>query len=461
MVDGTVYLNGAPIGVTASTAKTKIQTAFQQLIHVVYPYLRMLTRIFREEDIKHILLQGGDDLFNDADLSEAELEIVNFVQRRGSAHERVTIHTLLERFFHQPYGWYQSAVLCLTARLFIRNKIELLQSSNELDKPAVLRALTNNREFSTTIINASTPPPAPVVAKVKKFCFDFFNGNIHAEDYRSVYQEFKRYIEQELTNLRAIYAQRDRYPFVKPIETTINDLSLLLEKPADYIYDNVDTFSSGLLAQKREFLDAIKSFMNNSSQKQIYDEALSFLDRQNANLSYLDSSDKLLLTRVKDDAEPYKGDTLRFAKTALTKVQNNIETLLEVERHHALKQIQVIINRFSNIKGFDSLEDSKKQSLLAPLNHLMNDIKSSQHIAVIRDKSRQAEDQEQYSRQEIYAILNSGKKEKFEKMPLALSELKPAFSKTELRTKEDVQHYVNSLRDALLDAIHQNKIIKL
>ena len=110
---GRFYLNGQILDLSGSQAKTKIIYAFQELIKIVYPNLRMLRTIFREEDLKNILFQPQSDLLNNSDetMSEAEQEMKNFIVRKKQMNERPTIKSVLDQFSHGNYGWPQIGTL--------------------------------------------------------------------------------------------------------------------------------------------------------------------------------------------------------------------------------------------------------------------------------------------------------------------------------------------------------------
>jgi hypothetical protein len=68
-----------------SDGKTRLVNAFQNLIKLAYPNLKMLgSTQFSEDTIKAIIRNRQDDLFgaDDSTLSEAESEVLNIIHRR-------------------------------------------------------------------------------------------------------------------------------------------------------------------------------------------------------------------------------------------------------------------------------------------------------------------------------------------------------------------------------------------
>ena len=100
IANGAFYVNGNKLELTGESAKPKVLTAFQELIKIIYPNLRMLTATFTEQSLRDILLLQKDDLFQNGDksMSEAEQELLNFINRTHQSHERVSTKSLLDTF---------------------------------------------------------------------------------------------------------------------------------------------------------------------------------------------------------------------------------------------------------------------------------------------------------------------------------------------------------------------------
>src|SRR5690606_14140113 len=99
---------------------------FHNLIARTYPHLRMLRGVtYAEQDIARFLrpdatLFTGDD----AGYSEAEQEMLAYIQGNQKNGERTTLQRLVNRFERKPYGWHLAAIQCTLAKLFARGKVE-------------------------------------------------------------------------------------------------------------------------------------------------------------------------------------------------------------------------------------------------------------------------------------------------------------------------------------------------
>ncbi len=453
-----IYLNGSTLNLSSVNARTRVQNAFQELIRIIYPNLRMLPIIFREENIKDILAQRGDDLFGNSDMSEAEQEVFHFIDRRGKNHERVSLSTLIDQFAKQPYGWYQNAILCLIARLYVRDKLSLQQSSNELDKKQVLASLQNNREYATTLAIVKVEIDDRKIKELKDFCFHFFNKQIIENDARGVYHAFKQLLDQELVVLQTLRKQQDRYPFLRLLQKPSEELVELNQRTMDYIYERIQDLAP-IVQEKHEIMDPIKAFMN-GQQRQIYDQVVAFVERENANLSYLGDDSHRLLSRVREEPQPYRGRILAEAKTALASVREALERLLGEERHIADSRVQKVIEQLVAHEKFTMLKPDQQRMILQPLEDLQAQITGSTFISVLREKSTAAEALQARLLQQIFQFVHVKEGKKEEAKFISFGDLYHKSGKSVLETEQDVKEYIEQLEAMLMREIrNRNKII--
>ena len=94
---------------------------------------------YSEGDIGKFLAQGGEGLFTpgDAGMTEAEREILNFAQSNARNGIRTTVKAIVERFERKSYGWPYPAILCNTAGLVARGKIEARRDGSPLEGDAL------------------------------------------------------------------------------------------------------------------------------------------------------------------------------------------------------------------------------------------------------------------------------------------------------------------------------------
>jgi hypothetical protein len=251
--DAKVFLNGSELSnIGTRDPKTKVVTGVQQLIKMIYPKLDMLPAAFTETHLVNIIASQDSLLFTD-ELHEIEVEVLNRIQRNKANHERTTIKNLLDFFNSRPYGWYQAAVLCIIAKLYKRNKINLKQDSNPLDDKATLDALQKNNQYSNTIIELEEEIQNSQLLKLKAFYQEYFNEPNLGNEPKEVSRFFKQRINQELNDLMLIYNMRSRFQFLEAMGEPISRIKLLSEKDHPYFFNALDQYQDNYWMIKTMF----------------------------------------------------------------------------------------------------------------------------------------------------------------------------------------------------------------
>ncbi len=463
IINSKLFLNGSILEINGATPKNKVSNAFQELIRIAYPNLRMLDRIYKEDDLKNLILNQGDDFFKDSEetMTEAEHEVFNYINLKGQNHERVTTKSLLEYFTRRPYGWYQVGVLCVLAKLFVRNKVTIFNNSNELDKRELLRIINNNREFGNTIIDSVKAVSVEKVNKLKKFYREFFDETLDYADPKDVYQQFNKRLEREYEELKNLLGQESHYPFLKDLTEPIKKFSNLVSKDYSFIYDNVNSFSDEYLNLKEDIIDPIKRFMN-GEQRKIYDSVVQFLNSQNANLNYVSVDEMEILNKVREELVPYKSSFMKDAKAALERVKTFIDEQVGKEREEGIKIIDGYISQLKANEKFSELNPEKQNQVIQPLENEKAKINQENFIPVIRDLTQNVKAflyQKQV--QQIYDLAEKkGDGAKIVQKLVNFNKIKPVFKKSTLDTEDDVEEYITELKETMLKQIKENtKII--
>jgi len=463
IANGAFYVNGNKLELTGESAKPKVLTAFQELIKIIYPNLRMLTTTFTEQSLRDILLLQKDDLFQNGDksMSEAEQELLNFINRTHQSHERVSTKSLLDTFSRRRNGWYQMAVLCILAKLFLRGKIEVTHNSNVLEKNDLLSVLNNNREFPNTIIQPFSEIDDRKVKAFKDFYRELFDESIAETEIKAISSQFKHKIESEIGILQGMLDQSSRYPFLNVLQQPVERLRIITNKDASFLFNNLSEYKDEILDFKEETIDPVKRFMS-GEQRKIYDEVLNLLVDERANLGYLENDHVGNLERVKDAKEPYRTGQIKEAKSMMEKVKGEIETKVKEERDRAALSIDDMLSKLTGVEEFSQLNSEQQDEILKPIRTLKDQTCNEQFIPVIRESVQRLENQIYQSQLEkIFDFLKDKTGGKPTKKIVSFNAIRPAFDKATLDTTEDVLAYIEALRKRLLSEIESNKKISL
>ncbi len=458
-----VYLNGMKQEMPHSAdGRNKVINAFQKLVKLAYPNLKMLgSTIFTEDTIKAIIKISQDDLFgsDDKTMSEAENEVLNVIQRRKKQSEKTTLSNLRDHFTRRPYGWYQNAIWCIAARLYKRGKIELRQESNLLDDQEVLNAFHNSWSYNNTLLEPQVVPDLGQIKELMDVYDKFFDVPCPVKESKDVATAFKNKLNEEFIALNQILAYKQTYAFLAELEPIVDFLDKLIKKDYSWYLANVKDFKEKLLNNKENLLDPIKRFWK-GEQKNIYDSIRTFLSDNQSNLDYIKGDDLEILKDAIRHERPYTGSVIKDAKAAKDRLSIQILEQIENERVLTKSEIEPAITLIQSKEEFNSLDWGKREIVLKPLKEELVKLNNQRFIANLREIRAFVKGKLVEQQLNEMIRLSSGVNEP-EVTYKHLKTIRVNFPKTELQTSEDVDKYVEALRNALIELIHQNNRINL
>lgn len=467
LAESKAIVNGSEVVGLGSEPRGRVITAFHQLIRYVYPNLKMLKAAFKEESVRNILSEQGDDLFrhDEGTLSEGEQELLTHIRRKQGAGERPTVSTLLAHFSIRPYGWYQAAVLANIAKLFMRGKIELRADSNILEKDAVLSHLTNNRNFGNTIVFLQEEFDSASIQKLKKFHQEFFDESNTATEAKEVSQRFIEKLKQEIAGLEELSERRQNYPFVGKIKAPLAELKEWADKNYGVFLKDLGQIEDDWLDAKEDLIDPIKKFVH-GHQGKVYLELHTFYRDHRANLTDIVSEEAAHLKDFLESDTPYRGSALQEAKALKESMAQQVEASLKQEREDAMAKVKNLAKNIESLDGFKELDEAEKAKLFNESETVLEDMKTANLLAVVRDKlSRYSTDG--YQRQ--IGILNdiNAEKAKAKGVEEPASRYIPgraievAYTKTAIETEDDLNEYLEAIRTAYLAELKEKRKITL
>lgn len=467
--DARMYLNGSELtDIGSKDPKIKITQGVQQLIKTIFTNLKMLTVDFTEAHLQKIIQSQDDVLFKDT-LHEVEIEVLNKIQRNKAGHERTTIKGLIDAFYVRPYGWYQTAVLCLIAKLYKRNKISLKQDGNTLEDRAVLDALQKNNQYGNTIIELEEEIQNTQVQRLKIFYQEYFNEPNLGNEPKEISRLFKHRLEKEVKDLSEMHNLRFKFKFLEALGEPLSRLKLIAEKEHPYFFNAIDQYEDSLLDDKENVLEAVKKFMN-GAQRVIFENVLLYLESNNANFSYIgnDSLDKLSI--VAESNTPYKGALMQEANTALELIKREVAEQQKAERTTATEAITQCVDKLKSFAEFTQLNKKQQEEIIEPFEKVVREIEIERYIGNIRTIANNSTN-DLYQRQlELMMKManpsstTSGGTDSDPKPRLVFvrkDSVKVNFSKPALESRQDVEDYIEVLKEQYLRIIDEEKRISL
>lgn len=483
-----LFLAGADIEVGSEDAQTRIIRGFYDLIARAYPNLRMLRGIaYTENDIAKCLNHSQQGLFgNDATtLAESEQELLAFIQSNNRGGVRTTLKNLLEKFERKPYGWYYAAVLCTLAKLCTRGKVEVRTDGNLLEEDELERALRNTHGHGNVVLEPQVEFTASQVRALKEFFEDFFDAPPRASEAKALGKETGTALQDLTHQLTLLAAQASQYPFLNALTPVLDKLKELTGKPYTWYLTELARQEDALLDMKESVFDPVRKFMS-GPQKGIFDNARRFVQTQEPNFAYIEGDEAAQVVASLTDPECFKGNRMQQVKTQVETLQEKVTAQIEAEIAKAKETVATLKGRLCSMAEFGALNGEQQERITAPFNEFNAAIERQKLIAVIRDTLRRFEESEY---QRLLSQMTSwaqpaptqepapepggtstpeeGAKTaspvvaepRIEYVPSRA--VKVSFDKAWLADETDVERYLESMREALLEEIRNGKRIQI
>jgi len=316
-----LFAAGSEVDMNGEEPRSRVLRGFSELIVRIYPNLRMLNEVtFSEDEIAHYLQLAQNTPLATLEFTEAEQELMGFIQANNRNGIRTTLKSLEDKFTHKPYGWDLAAIQCLLAKLCGRGKVEARSDGNLLEDDSLERALKNTHGFPNVILEPQIEFTAAQVRRLKDFYSDFFDSPPSASEARALGKETGEAFEIALAKIESLYEQRERYLFLAMLEEPLELLRGVVGKPYIHFFTELTQQEDRFLALKETRLDPIRRFMSGPN-KTIYDEASRFVQQQQPNFTALQSEEPECLQAILADPECYTGNQMRDAKALTDQLQ--------------------------------------------------------------------------------------------------------------------------------------------
>lgn len=494
-----LFVAGSDIEIGSEDAQSRIVRGFHEVITRAYPNLRMLRGInYTENQISTILnnRQGTLEGEGVTSLAESEQEVLAFIQSNNRGGVRTTLKSLLEKFGRKPYGWHYASVLCTLANLCARGKVEVRTDGNLLEEDELERALHNTHGHGNVVLEPQIEFPPPQVRALKEFYEDFFDAPPRAGEAKPLGKETGAALQELMHQLTPLVSQASQYPFLNALTKVLEKLKELTGKPYTWYLTELARQEDALLDMKEDVIDPVRKFMS-GPQKAIYEQAAAFLREHETNIGYLSNQPSAISNQQKNtdgctltadglrallaDPECFKGNHMQHVKVQVEALQEKVATQIELETTKAKETVASLKGRLVGMAEFNALGGEQQERIIAPFNEFTTEVERQKLIAVIRDTLRHFEESDypqllaqlsfqpsvvsnQKEQNEEKQIDEKTKQSFFVNQQPAIKNLKSiqvSFEKAWLADETDVDRYLKSMREALLEEIRKGKRIHI
>ncbi len=356
IADARLFVRGGELEIGGEDPQERLVKGFQVLVDKVYtslPVLRGAT--YTEADLGRAgRVDGGLFGGEGSGLTEAEQDVLNHTQSQMRLGTRVSAKALVEKFGAKPYGWPTIAVLCLTASLVVRGKLEARADSSVLEGEALIQGLRNSHALGNILLSPQIEFTAAQLRKSRELFQSLFDLPASGNDARSLGTEWQAQLRMLASELEDLGRQLTGYPFVAALDPLRTQLDTMRDQPANWFITGPVSQEDQLLDAKEDILDKVRSFMS-GPQKGIYDEVRSFLTVHDQNLAFANDPAANTLRQVLGDAQCFKGSAIQELKADLYAVKERIEQAVLAERNAVIAAIDEVAEKISQTSEFRAL----------------------------------------------------------------------------------------------------------
>lgn len=469
-----LYMAGQEItDIRPTDIKPRLNEAMAKLVEQVYTNLKMLTIEYDDAMLKQIIADANPSGPFGYTMDNCSQEIFNWINRNKQLSIRTKVKDLVEHFRGNTYGWYETATLCILAKLYKMDKISFRSNGSPVADRDLYFNMTNSNAQSVLIVDVEESISNSQVANLKKLYKEFFdNESCTVQSAKEVHLQFISRLSQVISDLRSIKDQNN-FEFTKPLAEIIPQFQQL----AGCIYPSLYSKTSQIEAaidRKIDEADVISDFVQ-GNQFSIFKRIDTTKKGNQANFSYVSTE----LIQTLDDIYASKApwSQMTKAKDTLDAIGNEISTRQDTERQTALQGIEAKLAALTSLSTFATLEASQQGQVTAMFAALKAKAENERFIGNLIAMGEEIEN----AYDTCLTSINKWVKETAERK--AQQQQKPGgpqpptrpvktyvnktsamnvqFSKNVLETREDVEQYVDALRERLFGFIDQDKNIML
>ena len=491
-----IYVNLDEVKTISKDITTRINEAIGKLVSNVYHKLDYIDAAMNESDIRFLFKSKNKQLtlLEDNKISNtlALDEVKGYISTNTQKHVKTSMKTLLDRFLKAPYGFVESDVQWIVAKLFkdgdislfVNNEAITLISKSEDD---IIRYITRKEFNEKLMVEIKIKANEKQKKSVKEVMKELFRLTISSEDddamMKSFLEEANR-LKEKLDSLNRYYEAQPNYPGKQIISKGKSlMLNVLQMKYSKEFFSSIDK-------EKDDYLDFAEDYeivMNffESDQKGIFDKALKLMGiYENSKNFVVNNEIEKVVSEINEIIKmpnPY-GQIFRLPDL-LDKFNNLYDSLLQEMQKPVDEAVQDAMKRVFNelngklcqgvledkfIKTFKEIKDKIEtcndlavlQSIILEVNTLklrfLNEINSEEEI-LINNQKTEINDTSivEPTEQENSVSLAPIKKIK----TISFKELNK--SSWQIETEADVKKYIDVLEKQLINSLEENTIINI
>ena len=360
---GSFYYNGKAVDVAGSDAQSRIIAAVGDVIkHLYYDYAMLGDLVCHDNEIDRYRSIGAGDEGAMLDGTNSEIRriapiasnIVDKVTRETNQKRRtVSVKDLVDIYHATPYGWPDDIILCMLAYLYGAHRVELTIDAHAVANTQLTALLHNTKKRESIIITLPRQIDPMHAKRLEEFASAFLDNMRRAPgvDMVQFAQHVLDGVDDRLNQLKALRATHGEYAaIVGQLDDPITMLSYVARQPATWLLEGFtsadgDYGYEAVLDEDEEVIRPILEFFN-GKQFQMYTDSRRWLqdNRQNIDVCGDDAARRLQAQaqQLLDDPDIYRGSRTKQLKTVVDELRRIVDGQVDREREDALHGLDAI-----------------------------------------------------------------------------------------------------------------------
>ena len=402
--DATIYVNGDVLRTSGKEVNSRINEAIGRLVQTVYHKLSYITAPMGETDIHKLFHSSNQLSLTLEDSSEANVhaldDVLQFIGGNSRMHMKTSMKTIKDRFMKAPYGFVEDDVQWLVARLFKRGDLaftvngESVNANNRTEEELV-GYITKKQFVDKLLMEVRVRVPEKQKKAVRTIMKELFNVLPTAEDEDTMMSEFRRYCERTITSIDRLEPryQLYAYPGKQVLAEGKKLMSSLLQinAPLEF-FKEVSDGQDELLDFGEDFEPVQKFFSPNSEQEQIFRRALDMLGIYDDSKTYIVNTALEDVVRQMRSIVGMKAPYREIPKLPelREKFMTRYNEILEEQSAPVVKAIKDDRNRVLEVLNDKPYKEAKHRGYMERFEELLDGAVHCNNVSVLRsyqDKS--------------------------------------------------------------------------
>lgn len=455
-----VYVKSDPKIFPMTDPKNRIETAFQTLIQVAYPNLKMVENgVWNELEVGRVLDEDESTLV-EIPLSEPENCVLNYISKLVGEANIVTLKAVVDYFSNDKFGWSFWVPVVIVAKLVKRGQMDVrCDAAAVVEKDKLKSILVNTRIFDQLRLFPLNPISPKVLNAVKVFYHELSGYSVPANDMKSIGNALQDLFKEQRRKMKQALDHKNEFPFLRDLNKPLELINCWCDCFVREFFDKMtDAQRQEIRDVKETVIDRILEFMESDARKTLYRKARQTLDAAQVNRDELAPELFTSIENILNDPKCYANPAFTNLNSLILNLTQENNRKQTEAKNAADRKILVWKQCLLDNENFKSLSSDRQDFYLEQFDSNAQRLQNKQNIAAINDFVNQFESRSfNPIVQSIYQELHPKTEVKW----VNLKDVKSNFDKQQLESDADVDQYTQALNAALKRELSEGRLVQL